>query len=888
MGSLLVAGASLWITVNFLKFNTNRGDLVAKDLPYNQLNESYRKEFVDFDGMIIAVEGKHPDQMTEFTEALVQKLKARQSIFSQIFYKVDMEYFKKKALLYLDMPALKDLGEKIETHKDFLDDVNISPGLNQLFKSINAEISSGMVEHLLSSFLGDQDSEEEEQEEENDDSADLSLLISILKQMTAALHGETSYRSPWQSFLSDREESLADKGYLISKDESMLFILLNPKATKNDFTGSRGSIEEVRKLIKELKPRYPDILVGLTGGDVIASDEMVMTLADVAKASQIALVGVALLFFIFFRGVVKPLLAIFSLLVALCWAMGFTTLTIGHLNILSVVFTTILIGLGIDFGIHILERYREERSSGKEILPALERTIHGTGKGNFAGAITTAMAFGAMTLTDFRGIAELGWIAGGGIMLCFLAMILLLPALITLEEKKRGNLYRQTALPSGEPGKLDRFFNHYQWIIGVSVCLVVWAGISLKDIEFDYNILKLQAEGTEAVQYELKIIKSAKRSTWYAAVIASSLEEARQKHNAIEALSSTGKVESIVSILPDRQEEKIELIKTLAPLLDNLKVGPEDAAFSLDALVQTSKRIIFKLQNRETSKNDADSEFEDGSVEEAHHWAKIFLQDVQKADKKVAEERLSSYSKTLFDDYREKISDLKIAAHPTPVQIDELPSTLKKRFIGKTGKFLVTVFPNINIWERDAMEEFLRQVREIAPDVTGNAVHMYESSRLMKEGYIKGGIYAIVAIFLYILFSCKNLLTTFLALLPTLVGAIWTAGIMDILDVQFNLANLVILPLIIGIGVVGGVHIIHRYREETNKDICVLSKSTGRAVALSSLTTMVGFGSLMVADHRGIYSLGLVLTLGVGSCLVASTVVLPALLKLCSVKGWKV
>ncbi|MFQ5715965.1 MAG: MMPL family transporter, partial [Nitrospinales bacterium] len=578
LGALLVAGAALWVTVEFLKFNTSRGDLVAKDLPYNQLNESYRKEFVDFDGMIIAVEGKHPDQMTEFTEALVQKLKARQAIFSQIFYKVDMEYFKKKALLYLDMPALKDLGEKIETHKDFLDDVNVSPGLNQLLKSINAEISSGMVENLLSDFLGDQDSEEDEK----DDSADLSLLISILKQMAAALNGETNYWSPWQSFLSDREESLADKGYLISKDESMLFILLNPKATKNDFTGSRGSIEEVRKLIKELKPRYPDIRVGLTGGDVIASDEMVVTLADVARASQLALAGVALLFFIFFKGVVKPLLAIFSLVVALCWAMGFTALTVGHLNILSVVFTTILIGLGIDFGIHILERYREERASGKEILPALEKTIHGTGKGNFAGAITTAMAFGAMTLTDFRGIAELGWIAGGGILLCFLAMILLLPALVTLEEKKRGNLYRQTALPSGELGKLDLFFNHYRWIIAVSVCLVAWAGISLKDIVFDYNILKLQAEGTEAVQYELKIIKSAKRSTWYAAVIAPSLEEARQKHNAIKALPSTGKVESVVSILPDRQEEKIELIKTLAPFLDNLEVGPEDAAFSLD------------------------------------------------------------------------------------------------------------------------------------------------------------------------------------------------------------------------------------------------------------------------------------------------------------------
>ncbi|WP_223115213.1 MMPL family transporter, partial [Pseudomonas syringae] len=148
------------------------------------------------------------------------------------------------------------------------------------------------------------------------------------------------------------------------------------------------SISLVRKLIKEVHSRFPGVEAGLTGEDVIAADEMAITQIDVQNASQIALLGVALLFIISYRGLVKPLLAVFSLIIALCWSIGWATLVVGHLNILTIVFTTILIGLGIDFGIHILERYKEERVFGNDVLHSLQKTIQGTGRGNFAGAVT--------------------------------------------------------------------------------------------------------------------------------------------------------------------------------------------------------------------------------------------------------------------------------------------------------------------------------------------------------------------------------------------------------------------------------------------------------------------------------------------------------------------
>ncbi|HAK37848.1 MAG TPA: hypothetical protein DCM60_06325, partial [Nitrospina sp.] len=215
---------------------------------------------------------------------------------------------------------LVDLGEKIKSHENFLDRVNSSPGLNQLVKSINAEISAGMVDSLLTGFIGGEDSEEEK-----DETADFSLLINLEQQMLAHLKGETTYRSPWNSFLTDSEKSIAEEGYLVSEDEKLMFILIVPNKDNKAATAIPDSIGFLRGLIEETRAQFPGIEVGLTGEDVIAADEMDTTQVDVQKASQIALAGIALLFILAYRGVVKPLLAIFALVVALCWSMGWTT-----------------------------------------------------------------------------------------------------------------------------------------------------------------------------------------------------------------------------------------------------------------------------------------------------------------------------------------------------------------------------------------------------------------------------------------------------------------------------------------------------------------------------------------------------------------------------------
>ena len=254
----------------------------------------------------------------------------------------------------------------------------------------------------------------------------------------------------------------------------------------------------------------------------------------------------------------------------------------------------------------------------------------------------------------------------------------------------------------------------------------------------------------------------------------------------------------------------------------------------------------------------------------------------------LAEKRLQNFSQLLFADYRNLMEELKANADVKLVKLEEIPETLRKRYISQKGKYVAHIFPSVDVWDLDERKKYLDDLRSVDPNVTGTAIHMFESTRLMTEGYVNGGLYAMTAIIIYVFFLFRNLRTVFFVLLPVLVGSIWTIGIMELIGLKLNMANLVILPLILGIGVVNGIHITHRYREEEDKQASILGKSTGQAVLLSSLTTMIGFGSMMVANHYGVFSLGMVLTLGVFNCLIASVTFLPALLKLSTAKNWKV
>ena len=305
----------------------------------------------------------------------------------------------------------------------------------------------------------------------------------------------------------------------------------------------------------------------------------------------------------------------------------------------------------------------------------------------------------------------------------------------------------------------------------------------------------------------------------------------------------------------------------------------EPAQIDLADLSRTLEKLKLKIreENEEWDPSRKPSEQELGEVR--RNLLAVIAQ-LQKAPEAEAKERLTYFQNALFHDFQSKWSLLRNNLNPSgPITLTDLPAQLKDRLVSKDGsKFLLQIFPKKNVWEKEAQEEFIGQLRGVDPDVTGSPVIGYESIKAMKEGYIEGGFYAFLAIILVSLFTLHRIGDAVLAILPLGLGIIWTAGLMWLFNLQFNLANMVAVPLIIGIGVENGIHIVHRYREEGVGGPTLVAGSTGQAVALFSLTTMIGFGSLMVARYYGIFSMGLLLTIAVGSVLVASLTVLPLLL----------
>lgn len=892
--SLLLALLSAGYTIFNMKFLTNRNDLISPNSKYYKDFQSYRKEFKDFDGLVIAIEGEDSQKVKKFVDDLAQFFYSNPENFEDVFHKIDTRFFKNKKLLYLSIDDLHSVEKKIKANEAFLGSIIEKPGLEQFFIRVNKEISKAMVGSLISDFLGGDDKSEKT---ESENPLDLSLVVSILEQMLGYLKGEKKFLSPWKNIFIKKKGGIDDDGYLTTSEKNFYFIFLNPSERQSDFAKAVGPISMARNYIKRLQHKYPGVTAGVTGPTALSSDEMVTSLNDTIKASFISLFGVSLLLIISLKGFILPFIAVFTLVISLCWTLGFTTLTIGHLNILSVVFTTILIGLGIDFAIHFILRYQEEKELGDDIFKFLKKSFIGTGKGVIAGAVTTSFAFMSIIFSDFKGIAELGFIAGTGIIICLFVTMTFLPALIIIIDHLQtkswlGGWNKKLTFNYKLSKKIffpffDLFLKKPGYLIFFSCVITFLSLLAIKDIRFDYNILDLQAIGIESVDYEMKILNNSDQSAWYGAMIVDTFKEVLSKKKLLESIPSVNGVKSIASMVPEHQEDKINIIKKISHFFK--RFPPADNTVSSVNIVNLSKvlnKIYFKMRKEKNTSWKQGNKPQTESIQKLRKLIVEFNSLVKERKEISFKSDLEQYQNILFDDFGQKIQSFRDALNPVKIEISDIPKNLKERFIGRTGKFMLQIFPKINIYDRGPMEEFVSDIRSIDFNVTGTAITASESSRLMKEGYIKGGQYALMAILLFVWISFKDWRCTLLAILPLVLGAIWGLGLMALFNLHFNLANLIILPLIIGIGVDNGIHIVHRFRDDKDRTVSPIYKSTGKAVILSSFTTIIGFGSLMVASHRGIHSIGVLLTIGVGCCMVASITVLPAILKIASENGW--
>ncbi|MEZ6068892.1 MAG: MMPL family transporter [Pirellulales bacterium] len=851
VGCVVTAVAALALSVACLDFRTSRLDLVNPDCDYGRCWLNYVETFSHQDDAVIVVEANEQTDVTATIDDVARELLGRDHLYHSVVARLDLAPLKSKGLYYL---SAEQLGQ-VDNYTAALEPV-CRDGWNAL--AVGAQLHQ--LESRLSAFR-------QVPATDPRSAALIGHLDRFAGGLSAALADEAEYVSVWPSVPALTTGAAGNvPEYLLADEGRLGFVLLRLKADESDFEAGAAAIDTLRGMIDGVKRKHPGVEIGLTGLPVIECDEMRGAQNTANRAMWLSLVGVALLFVVSFGGWRHPGLAVATLAIGVLWSVGYATLSVGHLNIFSVSFGVILIGLGIDFGIHFVARYLQLRRDDVACEEALVATAGSVGPGILTGAVTSAIAFFAATMTEFHGIVELGWIAGGGIVMCCTAALVALPAMICLMD--RYATASQTSPPILQiVGVTDQLVGRPWTVVIVSGIAAVLLAPGLGKVWYDHNLLNLQADGVESVELERELLGQSDRSLWYAVSVCDSPAELFQRKARFESLESVSRTEEMLSALPSGCEEKSATVARIAARLDELPpkapyIPVDENVAELAASVATASRQVAAI---------------DGG-----HACAAALGDVARRLAALpsgeVHRRISAWQQAMADELLQRLRAVRGAANPALPSLDDLPQEFVARFANDRGQYVLRVYGNGDLWDMGPLGRFVSDVRSVDPQVTGQPVWTYEASKQMKTSYQVAAYYASVAILIVLVLDFRNLRDTLLAALPVALGMFRLLATLGWLGIPLNPANMIVLPLILGIGVDDGVHVVHDFRRQRGR--FQLSNSTAMAVLVTSLTTMVGFGSLMIATHRGQESLGRVLVLGVAWCLFDSLVVLPAVLRL--------
>ncbi len=559
---------SLVITVKFLQFDTSRNNLVGGNHRYNLNHLEFEKEFPQQDDLVVVVESDSVEKNRQFVERLGAKLEAETNLFKDVFYKGDLPMMGSKALLFVPETDLTGLRDTLKDDLPFIQRFSQTTNLISFFELINTQFRTARRETNSAN---------------NALVKSLPALERILQQATESLERPGTPPSPGVTALFNAGDEAASSSYITFNHGKIFLVTAHPPSA--DLKSK--AVERIRYLMNETKQEVSGVNVGLTGESVLEHDEMLQSQKDTILASVVSLVLCALIFIYGYNETGRPIKATVCLLFGLAYTFAFATLTIGHLNILTITFVPMLIGLAIDFGVHLITRYEEELRHGKTAEEALTKAMVFTGQGIFTGALTTAGAFAAMAFTDFKGIQEMGIISGGGLMVCLIPMMTMLPALLL---RGRQNVIDHETKFAEKRARIENLWLQRPGLVTLVILVTgVAAACEARKVVFDYNLLNMQSADLPAVVYEQKLINSADKSVLYCAVVADNLDEAVRLENQISSLTNVvADVESIAGFLHQNASEKLGLISDIKQLVAPLEFkAPDMRPVDVYALSQT-------------------------------------------------------------------------------------------------------------------------------------------------------------------------------------------------------------------------------------------------------------------------------------------------------------
>ncbi|MBI3891077.1 MAG: MMPL family transporter [Candidatus Wallbacteria bacterium] len=682
------------------------------------------------------------------------------------------------------------------------------------------------------------------------------------------------------------DDPFADGGWKVSVKKDALLVAIHPADSSDDFDFIVPFFETCHGVIDRLKTKYPGVEIGMTGQPASIYFQRDVVGKDLELTSLVSLVLVFIVVVWGFRGLGLPFLAMVSLVCAIVWTFGAIHFSPGHLNLITTAFVSMLLGLGADYGIYVLSQFAERRRADGEYFESIRGAVLAAGPGILTGAFTTCAGFFTLMLTDFPGFRELGQIAGVGILLCMLAMLVLLPCLLA----SAGRLTR--SLGAGVTGLTERVLGATAtFALENSLPVLVAFGIGSFvllvegfNTEFDYNLLNMEPENTEPVVYEHVLQKDFEITPDTVMVTTKTLDEASEKKKQLEKLASVGNVDSLTNYIPSRPEEKQAVLSRIASEVHGVRfdkpsaVDVDSLAASLDAVRKKLKELKLGLLMAYGGEHVLAAADGEENLQRA-------LEAMRKGPKGEVGRRLTAYQEASFRDLSGGFEGFRRLLTARPFRLEQLPEAIRARYRGKSGRYVLFVSPRVDVRLESQAKLFIAQTGAVSPGVTGVPILIDEVMTLLRRGFKQATAYSLIAVILLVFFDFRTMKETLLALTPLVVSLSATVGLMALTGTKFNPANFVSIPILTGLGMAYGVYLLHRLRQDPEAGPVGAVRTTGRSILLSCLTSLAGFGSLMLARNRGLHSLGRILVGGLGICLLASLVMLPTLAELVGYRG---
>lgn len=854
-----------------LEIRTARQGMVRDDLPVQAAFNAYMNDFGSPTQLVCMLEGD-PARVKDAADAVAGRLAADPRWVRNVFHRVDLEAFRRAGLYYLEterLQALHDyLAEDEERASLLLADRNLS-GLLERMLAETGSAGPESIEHPA-----------------------FTLAHDLLDRWEAVLtHGAVV--GPGPDLFASLEAMAADMmgawswidrdGYMVSEYRHAAFLFVQQAEKTDEASFIVPFMAHVRSETAQALLEYPGVSAGFTGWPSAIEEDYLVLVTDLPRVSVIAALLILAIFLLAFRSLHRTVLVFIPLVCGIIWNLALTVFTVGHLNFLSSVFVGILFGLGIDFGIYFTRRFDEERARGAGAAEAIHRTFRTAGQGIITGGITAVVAFLAIGFTDQPAFSELGIVAGTGVASVLLATLLLLPPLLVQFPPGLKRVDREVASPLLK--RSSRFLLDRPAVpLLLVVLLLALAAWQAPRVGFDSNLNNLLPADSETLEVLRRMEQGSHFSDQFVALVADDLDEVRRLHRSLEQCGTVSHVESLAPAIPEDVEAKRPLLAAIADRLPGAERGRR--RFDLDAVVRQLDRVVERLDEAE---EDAFSAGRAEAVQAVDELRGRFLAILDLLAGPDAEVRQALFEEELFDQRDRLRERLEAMLAAEPVTLETLEPGIRDRLVGASGRMAVLAFAAEQIWDQKYLDRFLSDVRGIAADVfgehnrpdrvTGFAATYAVTMPMIRKGFTQSTWAAGIVVVLMLFIDLRGPRRVLAALIPLVFMALMLLGGMALFGVQLTLATQVGFPILFGLGVAYGVHMVHRAAEPNGVDLSHAVGTTGKAISLAAVTTMAGFGTLMLARHTALISFGALLTAGILISALAALYVIPLVLK---------